>query len=265
MKVLSIEQNETQSKLKALLNIVSNKENKIIIYKELEKSDFKTKQKIIKKIIKILNKNKNNKVILMPEIKKDRDFINLLYSNKINISNDRWLFKVLIDEVIEKIMKDRKKEESEIWITVNDVDNITQNIIYKFAREFKRVNIITNHISKFKNIENKLYEDDGIMLTITNNRRKSLLKANLILNIDFPKELINQFTIFDQATIVNIEGGISIKKKRFSGKIINDIEIGYYENEEITNFINENHLQKYDIRDVCDVLQIVPKCDIILT
>ena len=264
MKILCVEKSDKSNKIKDILNIVSEEENKIIIHSDISKMKLKSKIKIAKKIKRIILKQKVDRIMLSNYIKQNKEFVNLLHSNEINITNDRWLFKMLTDEVVEKIIPLQKKPESEIWITINEIDNITQNIIYKFAKEFKRVNIITNHIRKFKKIEEKLYEEDGIMITVTNNRRKSLLKANLILNIDFSKELLNQFAIFDQAIVVNLEGDMAIKKKRFCGKVINDIEIISFEDEEIQEFIEENSLEEYDIKDICDVLNIVPKCDIIL-
>jgi len=264
LKILCIEKADKSNKLKILLNSISVQQNKIIIHSDLSELELKNKIKIVKKVKKVLLKEKVDKIIPSIEIKRDKEFINVLYSNNISITNDRWLFKMLTDEVIYKIISRSKMPETEIWITINDIDNITQNIIYKFAKEFKRVNIITNHIRKFKKIEEKLYEEDGIMITVTNNRRKSLLKAGLILNIDFPKEVLNQFAIFDQAIIVNLEGNMAIKKKRFCGKVINDIEIKNYDNEEIKDFIENNNLENYDIKDICNVLNIVPECDIIL-
>ena len=262
MKILCIEKTDKSNKIKELLNYIYVQENKIIIHSDFTK--LKNKIKIVKKVKKIVAKEKVDKIMPNIEIKQDKEIINLLHSNNICITNDRWLFKMLTDEVIYKIIPLNKRYETEIWIAVNDIDNITQNIIYKFAKEFKRVNIITNHIRKFKKIEQRLYEEDGIMITVTNNRRKSLLKAGVILNIDFPKEVLNQFTIFDQAIIINLEGNMAIKKKRFCGKVINDIEIKNYDNEEIQEFIENNNLENYDMKDICNVLNIVPKCDIIL-
>ncbi len=264
MKILFIEKIDKFSKIESILNKVKLKENKIKIYKDISITNIKNKRRIINKIKRILIKEKVDKVILSKEIKKDKEFINLLYSNSINTSDDRWLFKMLADEVIGKVIKNTKKQESELHITVNELNNINQNIIYKFSKEFKRVNIITNHIGKFKKIAEELYED-GIIITVTNNKRKSLSKATLILNIDFPKEILNQFQIFDKATIINLDGNMKIKKKRFEGKIINDIEVKTFEDEELLKFIEENNLDSYDIKDICEVLNIVPKCDIILT
>lgn len=264
MKILCIEKVDKSNKIKELLKPICVHQNKINIYSDLSKLKLKNKIKIAKKVKRICVKENVDKIMPNIELKKNREFINLLHSNNINITNDRWLFKMLTDEVMYKIIPINKRHETEIWITVNDIDIVTQNIIYKFAKEIKRVNIITNHIRKFKKIEEKLYEEDGIMITVTNNRRKSLLKAGIILNIDFPKEVLNQFAIYDQAIIINLEGNMSIKKKRFCGKVINDIEIKNYNNEEIQEFIENNNLENYDVKDICNVLNIVPKCDIIL-
>ncbi len=99
--------------------------------------------------------------------------------------------------------------------------------IRKIAKEYKRVNIITNHISKFKNIEKQILENEGIMITVVNNKRKSLVKAKIILNVDFPTELINKYNIYEEAIIINLQGNVKINSKRFNGININDYEITY--------------------------------------
>ncbi len=52
--------------------------------------------------------------------------------------------------------------------------------------------------------------------------------------------------------------------KSVTRSLSNDIEIKNCEDEEIQEFIENNNLEKYDIKDICNVLNIVPKCDIIL-
>ena len=73
---------------------------------------------------------------------------------------------------------------------------------------------------------------------IMNNKKKSLAKAKIIVNIDFPQELINQYIIYEQAIIVDCYGNITINKKRFNGLIIQNYDIDikdknkyYLENE----------------------------------
>ena len=51
---------------------------------------------------------------------------------------------------------------------------------------------------------------------------------------------------------------MKIRKKRFDGKIIEEISIKLNKNSELTRFINENNLQSYDDRDICQALQVIP-------
>ena len=254
MKTIFLE----QSKKMRLLKKVTLKNNKMFINKNLEKASLKSKIKIVQKIKNILENKKVRQLCIEKNLKNDIQFINLLYSNNINICTPKWIFKQKTDEIISQILKDKKREESEISICVNEVDSQIEKYIYKFAKEFKTINIITNHIGKFKKIEQKLYEENGILINLTNNRRKSLLKSKLILNIDFPKELINEFAIYDNSTIINWDDNLKIRKKRFSGKIIEKINLDLAENSEVAEFIKQNNLEKYDERDVCQVLEFKP-------
>ena len=251
MKTIFLE----QSKKMRLLKKVTLKNNKMFINKNLEKASLKSKIKIVQKIKNILENKKVRQLCIEKNLKNDIQFINLLYSNNINICTPKWIFKQKTDEIISQILKDKKREETEISICVNEVDSQIEKYIYKFAKEFKTINIITNHIGKFKKIEQKLYEENGILINLTNNRRKSLLKSKLILNIDFPKELINEFAIYDNSTIINWDDNLKIRKKRFNGKIIEEINLDLAENSKVAEFIKQNNLEKYDERDVCQVLE----------
>lgn len=254
MKTIFLE----QSKKMRLLKKVTLKNNKMFINKNLEKASLKSKIKIVQKIKNILENKKVRQLCIEKNLKNDIQFINLLYSNNINICTPKWIFKQKTDEIISQILKDKKREETEISICVNEVDSQIEKYIYKFAKEFKTINIVTNHIGKFKKIEEKLYEEDGILINLSNNRRKSLLKAKLILNIDFPKELINEFAIYDNSTIINWDDNLKIRKKRFNGKIIEEINLDLAENSKVAEFIKQNNLEKYDERDVCQVLEFKP-------
>ena len=83
------------------------------------------------------------------------------------------------------------------------------------AQNIKRVNIVTNHINKFKKMEEYLYNELGIILNISNNKSKSLLNSELIINIDFPQELINKYEIYNKAILINILNSVEIKAKKF--------------------------------------------------
>ena len=96
-------------------------------------------------------------------------------------------------------------------------------MITYIAQNVKRINIVTNHINKFRKLEEQLYNEMGIVLNISNNKNKSLLNVKLIINIDFPEEIINKYDIYNNAIIVNILNEIKVKAKKFNG-----INIKYY-------------------------------------
>ena len=205
------------------LKFFTKKDNKILVNFDLDKFNIKK----AKKILKILNKNNVRNVVLSKEVQKNEILINYLNSSNVNIFNGRWLEKYLAYEIVKYILikKNMKEEETEIAILINQIDEVSTENIKLFAKEFKRVNIVTNHIEKFKNIEESIFDEFGIMITITNNKKKSLKNAKIILNMDFPNELINKFNIYDDAIILNLDGDIKINKKRFSGLNINNYEI----------------------------------------
>ena len=127
---------------------------------------------------------------------------------------------------------------------INDLTDIEFENIKTLARKYKNINIVTNHMEKFKNLEKQLQEDEGIIITITNNRKKSLMKSKIILNIDFPQELINKYNVQDEAIIVNIKRKTKINKKRFNGLIINDYEIDFRDDKKNNKALNNKFYLK---------------------
>ena len=74
-------------------------------------------------------------------------------------------------------------------------------------------------------IEKQLYEKQGIALQITNNRRKSLLKSDIIINMDYTQEELNHCNFPKKAIIINIKHKAKIQAKDFVGLNINDYKI----------------------------------------
>ena len=212
-----------------IFNIVRLKNDKIILPINKEKISDKKVKKLVKKIKKILEQTKCKKIILSKKLKKYENLKNEIYSNNLEIINGRWLFGVLGTRVIKYIIKKKKmkSEEIQISILINDISEIMLENIKQIVREYKKVNIVTNHIEKFKKIEEQILKEEGIMITVSRNKRKSLLKSQIILNVDFPSELINQYRINEEAIIVNLRGNVEIKSKRFNGINVNDYEIDY--------------------------------------
>ena len=225
-----------------LLNVIELEEDKIILpIKKDEEISLKRAEKLANKTKKILERTASKKIVLSKEIKKQEQYKNFLEEN-LKIVNGKFLEEVLILEIIEYIIEKKKynKENLAISFLVNDIgENILENF-KKAIKKYKKVNIVTNHLEKFKKIEEKFLKE-GIIILANNNKRKSLAKSDVIINVDFPSELLNKYRINDNATIVNIKLNAKIDKKRFNGLIINNYEIIFNSREEFD--YDKIHLQ----------------------
>lgn len=217
-------------KIKKIFNIVEFSEDngKTTITLPLFKSNKIRNKKIIKvakRINKKLYDNNIENVVLSNYLEENEILKQKLYCQNINILDGRYLFYLLIPEIIEYILKRQKVklQNGEVTLLINDFTQNNAKIITYIAQNVKRVNIVTNHSNKFKKIEDYLYNELGVILNITNNKSKSLSNANLIINIDFPEEIINKYEINSNAIIVNIFNEIKIRAKKFNG-----ININYY-------------------------------------
>ena len=230
------------------LNIIKLKGNNIILPIEKdEKIPEKKEIKLAKKTKKIINTLNSKKIIISKEIKKHEKYTSNLQTNDLEIINGKWLYTILLPEILTYIAKKQNKEpeKTTIHILVNDPTEISINNIKLLSKKYKNITIITKHIEKFKKIEDQILEETGALIAVTNNKRKSLSKAQIIVNIDFPNEYINQYTINENSTIIDLYGGTRINKKRYNGIIIHDYEIEIKNKKEYT--IDE---KKYEQKEI---------------
>lgn len=233
-----------------LFNIVKLQKDKIILPIGKEEVKCKRAEKLAKKTKKILDKTNCNKLVLSKIIKTQQIYKNYLYSYNLDIVEGRWLFEALSMQALEYVItkKEMKKEETQLSILVNGITDNFLETIKEMVKQYKSVNIVTNHIEKFKRIEEKILQEDGIMITVTNNKKKSLAKSKIILNVDFPTELINQYCIYEEAIIINLRGNVKINRKRYNGININDYKIEF-------NYLEEFDYDKDNLYDKKDIYE----------
>ena len=243
-----IKETDKPSKFAEFFHIVKLENDTIILPILGTSLDEKTAYKLAIKTKTILDKTNSKKLVLSKQIKQQEAYMSYLYSYNYEIVDGRWLFQMLLFDVLEYIIKKLKikEEEIKIGILVNDISDLAIYAIEKLVTKYKYVKIVTNHINHFKNIEEKISEEQGIFINVGNNKRKILSKTNIILNLDFPTELINRYTIYNTATIINFKGNVKIKDKRFNGLNINDYEIDWKTNP---------HLEKFEAKDIYEAIQ----------
>ena len=184
-------------------------------------------EKNIKKLVKVLVKNEVKNVVLCKELVENHKLIIALNANDIRIFDGKWLEKYLVFEMLDFILKQKnlKREETELAVLTNEITDFDIYIIKTLAKTYKRLNVVTNHIEKLKKIEKMIYDETGVLIVLSNNHKKSLLKPQIILNLDFNKAVLNKYKINENAVIVNIDGDMAIYDKRFNGININDYEV----------------------------------------
>ena len=219
--------------------------NNIICY--IPKNYIKIMNKFIakivsKKICNVLYDNNINNVVLSNKLKTNNIIINAIQSENIEILDGRELFKDLILKIIEYVLSLQNEDISkyEITLLTNDLSNNVINSIIYLSNKVKVLNVVTNNIKDYKKVEEKIYNKFGILIRITNNKRKSLANTKLIFNIDFPEEILNEYIIYDKAIIINICKKIKILSKKFNG-----INVNYYNIKLPIEY--KNFFSKYNI------------------
>lgn len=188
---------------------------------------------IIKKIKRIL-KNKEQYYIAFDdktvELKK--------YFDKDIVLDGKYFMKHYVIDILIYIFNSNLQNMSleNIYVFVNNYSKLNIYLINKMVGKFKTVNIITENLKKFKKLENEFYKE-GILITVSNNKRKSAINAKYIVNIDFGKDLFRKYRINQKSIIVNCIEEKDIYTNDFNGIEINNLNVIIDENN--SQYINE--------------------------
>ena len=211
-------------------------------------------EKICKFIRKIFLKVKieyiqNDVMFLIPNYKENSKFILKIISQKIKKYVDKIGITELIFEDNLNYLRDKldryfisdgklimKKNLIGIFEYIFKINKQNTYIINELIEKFKTVNIITENIKKYRRMENYWF-NEGILITVSNNKRKSLKNAKYIINIDFDKNKILMYNINSNSIIINLSYEDIKPKSNFNGVLINNIELKIDKNKE--DFINE--------------------------
>ncbi len=179
----------------------------------------KINKKILNKLEHYIKVKCVKSVCIDKTLKMHEDFNVFLKGQAVKILDGRWLFKQLMMKVIEYIAQNKKEllAYQEVSILTNDIDEILVDHIMEIANRVKLLNIVTMKEAKFKKIEQTLYEENGILLNIHHNYKKSLQKSDIIINVDFSEEEINKYDIPKKACLVHLKEDIKMTSKSFRG------------------------------------------------
>lgn len=199
-----------------------------------------------KKILKFLNIYSIKTICISRELEE----IGFFDGENLNVLNGKWLYKYLILNYIKYIYVNQRKNprEQEVSFLINKITDVDLENIELTAKFVKNVNVITDSISRIRILADKLYKENGIILNITKNYKKSLLKSSVIINIDFEEDELNKFIVPRRAIIINIGKNVKVNYKGFEGVNIFDYNVTIpekYLSKEFSSFRKEILYESY--------------------
>ncbi len=199
-------------------------------------SEYKIKISM-NKLQKLIKKYKIRSIAFSNDLKEKID-INKYSANFLNENSlTAYLIKEILNYVLE--IKNTKTELEDLFICIKEPNKFNIQNIYYLSNYFKTINIITPNINKFQKIVDKL-EESGALVTLANNKEKSLKKSKLIVNFDFTKEELLKYNIYRRAIIISIKENRPYNNLGFEGIEIKNVQIDI--SKELKDIFRENFL-----------------------
>jgi len=79
----------------------------------------------------------------------------------------------------------------------------------------------------------------GIMIRISNNQKKDLINSDIIINIDFPKEILKKYILPNKCIFLNLNEPYDINLKKFCGININNYTLNIPKDYRVKGFRDE--------------------------
>lgn len=203
-------------------------------------------EKIINKQIKTNKITENTKMTVANSLI-SMNITNILKKYNINYFNGNLIKKILLFKVLDYInnLQNEELNKRSITILVNENNELNNYVIKNIALNSKTTKVVSKKIYQFKILEEKLYNDYGVAIQFSNSYKKSLLKSEIIINLDFEEIEINEYDINNNAIIINTKNYLKVKSKLFNGMVVNSYRIKFL--QELKDIFSRNNLlHRYD-------------------
>jgi len=232
--------------IKNFFNIITVKQiyNGFLFILPFENINQKKIERGIYKLQILMKKYNIQTIVVSEELKQ---YYNLkknmeLIDRKVSIIEGKGLIPYLIKEIFDYILQKSQKimEEQDLYICVKEDKTIyIDNILY-LSKYFKTINIVTSNINCFQKLAERYEQKENIIITVTNNKKKSLKKARYIINFDFDDKQIKKYNIYRNAIILTINETETYSAIGFDGVEIK--QIGVNTSDEIKEYFKKYNL-----------------------
>ncbi len=192
----------------------------------------KEKQSIQKRLVKKINKLKIDAIVFSRELEGQfkANICEMLTIDKgINVKmiNGKKLMEYMEFDIMKYILEKQKHniKQEDIYIIFKKDNSLNLNFLVRFIESFRMTNVVTNDVTRLKNVQNNLLDSENILISVSNNKKKALRRAKYVVNINLNSEELEKYNINREAVIINIRENVKYNKPGFEGINVNYFEI----------------------------------------
>ncbi len=236
---------------------------------------------INKKYIKYMAYKKLNRYLIKHNLEELKD--NALIAKEIKIDNridsikyipkEKYIMKAMIYDILKYTENILNVDFRNECIYVSMINENNKDILFEILDMFSSINIVTTRIGCMRRAERSILKRREALISISNNKRKALKRAKILINIDFSDKLLNDFEINRNCIIINLNNNKISLKSSFQGSIIDAIHFCYknryeehinkdrFETDNLYNsyiqYCNYGEAIRYKEKDNCRILDLI--------
>ena len=192
----------------------------------------KEKKSIQKRLVKKIYKLKIDAIVFSKELEgkfKDDICEQLKLDDNINVKmlNGKKLIEYMEFDIMKYILEKQKHsmKQEDIYIIFKKDNSLNLNFLIKFIENFRMTNVVTNDITRLKNVQDNLLNNENILISVSNNKKKALRRAKYVLNVNLTTEELGKYNINRNAVIINIRENVKYSSSGFEGINVNYFDI----------------------------------------
>ena len=192
----------------------------------------KDKKSIQKRLVKKIYKLKIDAIVFSKELEgkfKDDICEMLKLDDNINVKmiNGKKLMEYMEFDIMKYILEKQKHSmrQEDIYIIFKRDNSLNLNFLVRFIENFRMTNVVTNDIARLKNVQDNLLDNENILISVSNNKKKALRRAKYVLNVNLTTEELAKYNINRNAVIINIRENVKYSNPGFEGINVNYFDI----------------------------------------
>lgn len=192
----------------------------------------KEKKSIQKRLVKKIYKLKIDAIVFSKELEgkfKDDICEQLKLDDNIRVQmlNGKKLMEYMEFDIMKYILEKQKHnmKQEDIYIIFKKDNSLNLNFLIKFIENFRMTNVVTNDITRLKNVQDNLLNNENILISVSNNKKKALRRAKYVLNVNLTTEELGKYNINRNAVIINIRENVKYSSSGFEGINVNYFDI----------------------------------------